>query len=520
MIKRFFQSVRRRLRVDVPQKTKMAETPQESQPKKNEGAAVAEVDQTTERQPEIKKHKDQTPEVEKTPAAQTEPPKKRKWQLSDFEVDPVPGKVRFHDIGLPSPVMHAIADSDFQYCTPVQAESLPHLLEGKDLVGHANTGTGKSAVFLITILTRLYKQRQKKDGAVKALIIAPTRELVIQITKDAKTLGKYCNIRIAPVYGGTDYKKQMDFVEKNQCDIVVATPGRLLDFCGKKIIDLSKCSTLVIDEADRMLDMGFIPDVRRIVGQLPEKKDRQTLLFSATITDEVKRLAYQWCTKPVNVAIEPEQVAVQSVEQKVYLVTSDEKYVVLYNLLQQNKGARIAVFANQKIEARRLYERLQRNSIECTLLSGDVPQEKRTKRLESFRSGRIPVLVATDVAGRGIHIEGITHVINYTLPYEPEDYVHRIGRTGRAGAEGISVSFACEEESFVLPEIEEFIGRKLDCSQPDEELLIPPPKGRAPEKRKPQGNTGGKGGRGGSRPSGRQRKRRPSSPGSQAKSSS
>ena len=524
MIKRFFQSVRRRFRVDVPQKVNVPEASAEAQPKKSGDVAAAYgVDQAAEQQSEVKKHKDQTLEIQETSAAQNERPKKRKWQLHDFEVDPVPGKVRFHDIGLPLPVMHAIADSDFQYCTPVQAEALPHLLEGKDLVGHANTGTGKSAVFLITILTRLYNERQKKDGAVKALIIAPTRELVIQITKDARTLGKYCNIRIAPVYGGTDYKKQMDFVENNRCDIVVATPGRLLDFCGKKIINLSRCSTLVIDEADRMLDMGFIPDVRRIVGQLPEKKDRQTLLFSATITDEVKRLAYQWCTKPVNVAIEPEQVAVESVDQKVYLVTSDEKYAVLYNLLQQNKGARIAVFANQKIEARRLYERLQRNSIECTLLSGDVPQEKRTKRLESFRSGRIPVLVATDVAGRGIHIEGITHVINYTLPYEPEDYVHRIGRTGRAGAEGISVSFACEEESFVLPEIEEFIGRKLDCSQPDEELLIPPPKGRAPEKKKTQsstGGTGGKGGRSGSRSSGRQRKRRPSSSRPPAKSSS
>lgn len=529
MIKRFFQSVRRRLRVDVPPKETVPDTPAEPQPaKKGDAAAASGTDQPAERQSEvITEHKDQAPEIQATPAPRTERPKKQKWRLHDYEVDPVPGKVRFHDIGLPLPVMHAIADSDFRYCTPVQAESLPHLLEGKDLVGHANTGTGKSAVFLITILTRLYNQRPKKDGAVEALIIAPTRELVGQITKDARALGKYCNVRIAPVYGGTDYKKQMDFVENNRCDIVVATPGRLLDFCGKKIIDLSRCSTLVIDEADRMLDMGFIPDVRRIVGQLPDKKDRQTLLFSATITDEVKRLAYQWCTKPVNVAIEPEQVAVQSVEQKVYLVTSDEKYAVLYNLLQQNKGARIAVFANQKIEARRLYERLQRNSIECTLLSGDVPQEKRTKRLESFRSGRIPVLVATDVAGRGIHIEGITHVINYTLPYEPEDYVHRIGRTGRAGAEGISVSFACEEESFVLPEIEEFIGRKLDCSQPDEELLVPPPKGkgkgkakakgRAPEAKKPQG---GKGGRSGPSSSGRSRRRRPSSSRPPAKSSS
>jgi ATP-dependent RNA helicase RhlB len=311
----------------------------------------------------------------------------------------------------------------------------------------------------------------------RALIIAPTRELVIQITKDGRQLSKYTDIRIASVYGGTDYKKQMDFLEKKRCDIIVATPGRLLDFCRKNVVKLEKCQTLVIDEADRMLDMGFIPDVRRIVSQLPDKQQRQTLLFSATITDEVKRLAYQWCNKPVNVAIEPEQVAVESVDQKVYLVTSAEKYTVLYNLIQKNQGSRMAVFTNQKVEAKKLHDRLRRNGINCTLLSGDIPQDKRTRRLESFRSGQVPILVATDVAGRGIHIEGITHVVNYTLPYEPEDYVHRIGRTGRAGALGVSVSFACEEESFVLPEIEEYIGRKLDCFIPEEEYLTLPPKG-------------------------------------------
>ena len=405
-------------------------------------------------------------------------PRKKKWQLADFPVEPVPGKVRFHDMNIPLAVMHAIAEQNFRYCTPIQAESLPHLLEGQDLVGHANTGTGKTAVFLITILSRLLKSKHATTGKhEQALIIAPTRELVIQIGKDGRQLSKYTNIRIAAVYGGTDYQKQMDFIQKKQCDIIVATPGRLLDFCTKKVIKLNNCHTLVIDEADRMLDMGFIPDVRRIVGRLPEKEQRQTLMFSATITEEVKRLAYQWCTKPVSVSIEAEQMAVESVDQRVYLVTSEEKYPILYNLIKKNEGNRIAVFANQKVEARKLHERLLRNGVNCTLLTGDIPQEKRTKRLENFRSGRTQVLVATDVAGRGIHIEGISHVINYTLPYEPEDYVHRIGRTGRAGAEGVSVSFADEEESFVLPEIEKCLGRKLECTLPDEELLIPPPKG-------------------------------------------
>jgi ATP-dependent RNA helicase RhlB len=416
--------------------------------------------------------------------------KKKRWQLSDFEVEPVPGKVRFPEMPLPLPVMHGVAELGFSYCTPVQAESLPHLLEGKDLIGNANTGTGKTAVFLITILTKLLREKRDKASInTRALIIAPTRELVIQITKDGRQLSKYTNIRIASVYGGTDYKKQMDFLEKKSCDIIVATPGRLLDFCRKKVVNLKECQTLVIDEADRMLDMGFIPDVRRIVSQLPDKQQRQTLLFSATITDEVKRLAYQWCNKPVNVAIEPEQVAVDSVDQKVYLVTSAEKYTVLYNLIQKNQGSRIAVFTNQKVEAKKLHDRLRRSGINCTLLSGDIPQDKRTRRLESFRSGQVPILVATDVAGRGIHIEDITHVVNYTLPYEPEDYVHRIGRTGRAGALGVSVSFACEEESFVLPEIEEYIGRKLDCFTPEEDLLISPPKGTVEKTAQRKGGT-------------------------------
>ncbi len=404
--------------------------------------------------------------------------KRPKWQLSQFQVEPEEGEVRFHDIGLPLSIMHAIADLGFNYCTPIQALSLPHLLKGKDLIGHANTGTGKTAVFLIAILQKLLAQRTKGPAKkVRALIIAPTRELVMQIAKDGHGLSKYCHLQIAAVYGGADYPGQMAMLQKNKCDIVVATPGRLLDFLGKNIVSLKDCEILVVDEADRMLDMGFIPDVRRIVHRLPNRSERQTLMFSATVTEDVKRLAEQWCNQPVNVDIEPEQVAVETVNQKVYLVTTSEKYHVLYNLLQKNGESKVAVFTNQKNEARKLNDRLVRNGVNCTLLTGDVPQKKREDRLEKFRSGAVKVLVATDVAGRGIHIEGITHVVNYTLPYEPEDYVHRIGRTGRAGADGIAISFACEEGSFYLPEIEEFIGAKLECVVPDEDLLITPPKG-------------------------------------------
>ncbi|MEE4242963.1 MAG: DEAD/DEAH box helicase [Desulfopila sp.] len=420
-------------------------------------------------------------------AGGSRPRKREKWRLESFEVEPLEGSVRFHDIGLPLPLMHAISDLEFRYCTAVQAESIPHLLEGRDLVANANTGTGKTAVFLIAAITRLLRQKkQMPAGAARSLVIAPTRELVIQIAKDAKLLSRYCNLRIAAVYGGTDYQRQMEYFRERSCDIVVATPGRLLDFCQKRVIDLRQCEILVIDEADRMLDMGFIPDVRRIVHQLPGGKERQTLMFSATITEEVNRLAEQWCRNPVNVAIEPEQVAVESVEQLVYLVTSAEKYSVLYNLIQGNAGGRIAVFANQKSEAGKLYDRLRRNGIDCTLLTGDVPQKKRMERLEQFRTGKVQVLVATDVAGRGLHVEDITHVVNYSLPYEPEDYVHRIGRTGRAGAAGVSISFACEEGSFVLPDIEKFIGRKLKCCVPDEHLLEDPPKGTVATPQGPQ----------------------------------
>lgn len=404
--------------------------------------------------------------------------RKEDW-VGLFQVEPVEGKSRFHDFVLPESIMHAIADLGFRYCTPVQAQALPAALQGKDLIGRANTGTGKSAVFLIAIFSRLLDEgiRDAGNGRPRALIIAPTRELVMQITKDGRNLARYTPLRIVPVFGGVDYRSQMQDLKEKQCDVVVATPGRLLDYVGKNVICLDDCRIMVIDEADRMLDMGFIPDVRRIIHRIQERSRRQTMLFSATVTEEVRRLASQWCEDPVHVEIEPEHVAVETVEQIVYLVTTAEKYDVLYNLLMKEKGERILVFTNQKNEARRLSERLKRNRINCELLTGDVPQQQRMKRLEDFRSGKIRVLVATDVAGRGIHIEGISHVVNYTLPYEPEDYVHRIGRTGRAEALGISISFACEEGSFYLPQIEEYIGRKLECIVPDEAMLTPAPKG-------------------------------------------
>ncbi len=287
------------------------------------------------------------------------------------------------------------------------------------------------------------------------------------------------------ILGGMDYQKQQRQVTEQNVDIIVATPGRLLDFKRQQYVHLDQVEVLVIDEADRMLDMGFIPDVRQIVHSTPNKDKRQTLLFSATLTPQVISLASQWTRDPVTVDIEPEQVVTETVDQLVYLVTSREKFPLLYNIITRQNLERVMIFCNRKDETRFLAEKLGRYDIQCAILSGDIPQQTRTRTLENFRAGKIRVLVATDVAGRGIHVDGVSHVVNYTLPIDPEDYVHRIGRTGRAGATGTSVSFADESDSFQLPDIEEFIGNKLACIHPDPAWLEVPPPSRPAKKREP-----------------------------------
>jgi len=426
-----------------------------------------------------RRRKKKKPAMAASPAA----PPADDWSLDDFQVEPREGKVRFHDFDLPLPLMRAIHDCGFSYCTPIQAAILPETLKGRDAVGQAQTGTGKTAAFLLTILARFLaapESEARHAGEPRALILAPTRELVVQIGRDAEALSRYTDLRVMAVYGGLDYQKQLQAAGKDPIDLLVATPGRLLDFMQRQVVRLGRVEILVIDEADRMLDMGFIPDVRRIVYGTPPKERRQTLFFSATITPDVERLADQWTRDPVHVAIEPEQVAVDTVEQITYVANGEEKYAILYNLITKRDLRRVMVFANRRDETRRLAERLRAHGIDCALLSGDVPQKKRMRILDDFRRGKIRVLVTTDVAGRGIHIDGVSHVINYTLPYEPEDYVHRIGRTGRAGATGTAISFACEEGGFYLPEIEEFIGRKLPCVDPPEELLEEPPPAAPP----------------------------------------
>lgn len=401
------------------------------------------------------------------------------WNPADYQIPVEEGKTRFADLNLPNEVMHAVADLGFKYCTPIQALSLEHALAGKNVTGKAQTGTGKTAAFLIAILTRYLRNpegRSAKGGQPRALVIAPTRELVIQICKDADTLGKYCgDIRSLAVYGGMDYERQKQELHDAPVDLLVATPGRLLDFCRGQIIDLSKVDTLVIDEADRMLDMGFIPDVKAIVRRLPAKENRCTMLYSATLDDDVLRLALQWMHEPVKVEIESEAVTVDTVKQIVYIVTAKEKFTVLYNHIKQFEDARMIIFCNRKSTTEHLADNLRRFGISCETLSGDVHQNKRLRVLEDFREGKIRTVVATDVAGRGIHVDDIAFVVNYDFPYEAEDYVHRIGRTGRAGNTGTAISFADENESFTIPEIEKYINEPLKCTLPAEELLKPLP---------------------------------------------
>jgi ATP-dependent RNA helicase RhlB len=425
------------------------------------------------------------------------------WDISQFPVPEVEGKLRFHDFGLENDLMHAIADLGFEYCSPIQAQSLPLALQGKDVVGKAQTGTGKTAAFLTAVIDDLLKhpiEEQRYAGEARALVIAPTRELVMQIADDAKLLCKYTDLQIHTLVGGMDYGKQQRRLHDSLVDILVATPGRLLDFCRQRDVFLDQLEILVIDEADRMLDMGFIPQVRQIVRQTPKREDRQTLFFSATFTEEVERLVEQWTHEPTTIEIQPESVATDTVEQHVYLAATEEKYPMLYNLIQQDDVESLIVFANRRDQCRDLHEKLRRHDIKVGLLSGEIPQNKRVSTLNAFKEGDLKVLVATDVAGRGIHISGISHVVNFTLPEEPEDYVHRIGRTGRAGKHGTSVSFACEDDAMLLPPIEELLGESIKCEQPPEELLAetPPMKPAAPRRR----SSGGSGGRPGGNRSG------------------
>ena len=399
-----------------------------------------------------------------------------------------PQEKLFQDLGLDQRLLRAILDDlKFRACSPIQAAALPCLLTGRDLAGRAQTGTGKTAAFLITILQRFLTQpqRDRDPWQPMAMVLAPTRELALQIAKDADALSTYCPFTTVAVYGGMDYDRQRSLLAKG-VDLVVATPGRLIDYLRQNVVDLSTVEVVVIDEADRMLDMGFIPDVKRIVGHLPKADARQTMLFSATLSRDIMTLASRWMRpEPVIIEVEPEHVVADGIEEVVYSVTSHEKLPILLWTLAHEKCERVLIFRNRRRDVEQLHDQLVHCGVPCDMLSGDVDQKKRLRLLEDFRAGAIRVIVATDVAGRGIHVDDITHVINYDLPYEAEDYVHRIGRTARAGHTGRAISFACEEGAFVIPAIEKFIDRALPITRPDAEMVQMPegmkiPAGRAP----------------------------------------
>jgi ATP-dependent RNA helicase RhlB len=487
----------RRLAYEKRLRRKRAERSGSDRPRKNQN-----------RTPKPEGERQSRPEGERKPRpkAEDKPRTERKpkppvddgpWDPSDFKAEPEEGKILFHDLGLHPNLMRSIHALGWKQCTPIQGEILPGTLKGKDMAGRAQTGTGKTAAFLISIINHcLNKPLQKQNaGCPRALIIAPTRELAMQIAEDSEGLNRFTGLRTVVLYGGMDYNKQERQLDE-LVDIVVATPGRLLDFASKSVAKLNFTEIMVIDEADRMLDMGFIPDVRRIIFKTPPKEKRQTVLFSATLSDDVMRLAAAWMIDPERIDIEPDQVAVDTVDQKVFIVTDKEKFPLLYNIIKNDNPDRIIVFANRRDQTERLADELERYSIHCEMLSGAVTQKKRMRILEDFKSGKVKVLVATDVAGRGIHVDGVSHVVNFNIPENPDDYVHRIGRTGRAGATGKSITFACEMESFELPAIEALLGTELKCTMAPEELLeeLPhaPPRKRRPPRRDAGGSQGGR----------------------------
>jgi len=381
---------------------------------------------------------------------------------------------RFDSLGLLPEVLRGVEETGFEFCTPIQAETLPLALDNRDVAGQAQTGTGKTAAFLLAIFQRLLlnpADETHQPNQPRALVMAPTRELAVQIHKDAESLGRYTGLKLGVVFGGTGYEQQRRTLEQG-VDILIGTPGRLIDYLKQRIYDLKAIQVVVLDEADRMFDLGFIKDIRFMLRRCPPPARRLGLLFSATLSFRVKELAYEHMNNPQSVTIESEQVTADNVHQTCYMMANEEKIPLLIGLLRSMDTYRAIVFVNTKRVADQVWGYLEGNSIKAAVLSGDVPQKKRLALLSSFQRGEIPVLVATDVAARGLHIPSVTHVFNFDLPEDPEDYVHRIGRTARAGESGNAISFACETHAFSLPEIEAFIGHKLPMERFSSDLLV------------------------------------------------
>jgi len=412
--------------------------------------------------------------------------------------------IKFSSFDLPRELMQGIEDAGFLVCTPIQEKTLPLTLQGRDVAGQAQTGTGKTAAFLVATFNHLLRHppaEQRKATQVRALILAPTRELAIQIHRDAVKLGQHTGLKLGIAYGGTDYDVQRKQIAEG-VDVLIGTPGRIIDYFKQHVFDLRRAQVVVLDEADRMFDLGFIKDVRFLLRRCPPPQERLGLLFSATMSLRVSELAYEHMNNPQLVQVEPERVTAERVRQLLYHTSNDEKIPLLLGLMKSIDARRSIVFVNTKRDAERVWAYLEGNGYGAAILSGDVPQRKRQSLLKRFQDGELAILVATDVAARGLHIPDVSHVFNYDLPQDAEDYVHRIGRTARLGADGDAISFACERFVYSLPDIEAFIGHAIPVERVTDELLVEPkppvmrPRRKVPAKGRPRDRkTGRSGGR-------------------------
>ena len=375
-----------------------------------------------------------------------------------------------------------MTEAGFTQCTPIQAQTLPLSLSGKDVAGQAQTGTGKTAAFLVTVFTRLLTEETRVPGEPAALIVSPTRELALQTYEEACLIGKYTGLTIAQVVGGVDYQKQADIL-RSGVDIVICTPGRIIDYFKQGIFKTSGVKIIVIDEADRLLDLGFSKDMRFILQKLPRYDKRQSLLFSATLSFRVMELTYEYMNLPEFISVTPEDVAVEGIEQSLIHVGSDQKLSLLLGLLERETWERILIFVNTKSGVEWLAAKLKGNGWPAEGITGDLPQQKRFKLMEQFKEGKIKMLIATDVASRGIHVEDISHVINFDLPQDPENYVHRIGRTARAGKTGKSIAFACEAYVFHLEPLEALLNAKIPVVWPEDDWFKEDKAGPVPRSR-------------------------------------
>jgi ATP-dependent RNA helicase RhlB len=384
--------------------------------------------------------------------------------------------ISFASFDLPDEVMQGLDEAGFLSCTPIQEKTLPLTLAGKDVAGQAQTGTGKTAAFLIAAFYYLLRHpadEKRKPNQVRALMLAPTRELAIQIHRDATKLGQYTGLRLGLAYGGTDYDRQRRQLAEG-VDILIGTPGRIIDYFKQHVFDLRMAQVVVLDEADRMFDLGFIKDVRFLLRRCPPPAERLGLLFSATMSLRVNELAYEHMNNPQLVQVEPEQVTARQVRQVLYHTANEDKIPLLLGLMKRIDARRSIVFVNTKRDAEKVWSYLEGNGLNAAILSGDVPQKKRQSLLKCFQNGELAILVATDVAARGLHIPDVSHVFNYDLPQDAEDYVHRIGRTARLGADGDAISFACERFVYSLPDIEAYIGESIPVESITDDMLVEP----------------------------------------------